>query len=439
DAADSDTPAVPRSDSDPPKLFILPKDVSSEARVISLPNPANGATARYYCCPRQGFYEFTRIAAPKSAPRSWLLTPERRAKASSASATTTIDQNEEEPEDQGTVKPEEDAPTNPLAKGYITKSPDIFLATPFDALFITLPALVSAKETQKQMFLSIDDYLDKLSASSPHLRELLYTESIKRRLEERVAAVCDTVEAGEEKMYRISMEKLAKEVVSKAQRLTANGLPASLEEKFVRTALEKPVMNIRREDSSVSAVSETATDGTTPVETPDTQISTEAASGSQASKDDTTSTAATSFCSPPAPSEAKPAKPEIDAPEGVPELLRLRTAIDFICSSYLSAPLRQQVQKVLSSLPDVDFSPLRTHMEHLASLRSQAQALRSISDNVSRKRATMDDDEAAEARAEKKRKKDEEDAKKKNQSRGVKQLAKADTSGMKKLSAFFTK
>ena len=50
-----------------------------------------------------------------------------------------------------------------------------------------------------------------------------------------------------------------------------------------------------------------------------------------------------------------------------------------------------------------------------------------------------EDDEVVAAREEKKRKKEEEERRKKNESRGVKELKKVDTSGMKKLSAFFAK
>ena len=48
-------------------------------------------------------------------------------------------------------------------------------------------------------------------------------------------------------------------------------------------------------------------------------------------------------------------------------------------------------------------------------------------------------EEAEEREATKKRKKEEEEAKKKNTSRAVKQLGKVNTTGMMKLSSFFTK
>jgi len=57
---------------------------------------------------------------------------------------------------------------------------------------------------------------------------------------------------------------------------------------------------------------------------------------------------------------------------------------------------------------------------------------------VSRKRA-LEDDEALAGREEKKRRKEEEEKRKKAEGRAVKMLKKVDTSGMKKMSAFFKK
>ena len=52
----------------------------------------------------------------------------------------------------------------------------------------------------------------------------------------------------------------------------------------------------------------------------------------------------------------------------------------------------------------------------------------------------MEDDDEDESRAEKKRKKDEEEKRKKaGESRGVKNLKKVNTAGMKKMSDFFKK
>ena len=94
--------------------------------------------------------------------------------------------------------------------------------------------------------------------------------------------------------------------------------------------------------------------------------------------------------------------------------------------------------KTTLTYPSIDFTPLDTHLKYLSSLHEEARALRALSDNITRKRG-LDDDEAAEERAEKKRRKEEEDKKKKQESNAMKALKKVDTSGMKKLSSFFTK
>ncbi|KAL1622343.1 hypothetical protein SLS54_004906 [Diplodia seriata] len=410
-------PAPPTADPNPPKLFVLPKDASPQAHIVTLPNPASSAANRYFCCPNKGFYEFTRVAAPKTASKSWLIAPEK---------------HEGIEERKGAENVDGEEATNSLRSGYTLKSPDIFVATPVDALFLVLPALVpSAKDGEKQLFLSVEDHMDSLGSSSAQLRKLLQNDTLRARVEERMAAACDTVDAGDEKMFRLSIDKLAKELLAKAERLVANGIPASMEEKFVRKALERPVMSIKREETTVSLVSEGGTETATTemVEKRTTTTDVEMAMDSQKS-DDYAATADHQTTS--------PAQQPIDAPEGIPHLLRLRTAIDFMSSSYLPSSVRALLRSTWSSNSIVDFKPLDTHLQELAALRSEAQALRSLSDNITRKHG-MEDDEAAAMRAEKKRKKDEEETKKKNQSRGVKQLAKADTSGMKKLSSFFTK
>ena len=123
-------------------------------------------------------------------------------------------------------------------------------------------------------------------------------------------------------------------------------------------------------------------------------------------------------------------------------LLRIRTALRYLCTSYIPSTLTPKLLAIISdtSTPGaVDFAPLETHLASITKLKSEAQALRSISDNISRKRAGGQDEEALEKAETKRRKKEEEERNKKNVSQGVKKLAKADTSGMKKLSSFFAK
>jgi hypothetical protein len=387
----SDVKPLPASTSNPPKLFVLPKDASPDARIVTLDNPANNTPSRYFFCPQKGFYEVTRISAPKKDCRSWLITGAN---------------NDETPEEQSEGR---------IGSGYITKNADMFIATPIDTLFLILSALAptSAKDT-KQHFLALDEYLDKLSASSRHWRALIAQHaSLKERIEKRVRAVCDTVDAGDETMYRLSQPKLLAVLLKKAERMSAGGLPPSLEEKFVKQKLEIPIMTIQREESSLSGTSTEKTESQVSVET---SITTPDATQD---KDDV---------------KARP-EPTLTTPEDVPPLLRLHTSLTYLTSAYLPSTLTPVITTHLSS---ISFTPLHTHLASIAHLKSSALALRAISDNTSRKRGYEDDDEKMAEREEKKRKKEEEEKKKKSEGRGIKQLKKVDVSGMRKMSAFFT-
>jgi hypothetical protein len=369
---------LPASTSNPPKLFVLPKDTSKDARIVKLENPANGTPSRYYFCPEKGFYEFTRIAAPKKDCRSWLITGETS-------------------QDDGT---EEEQDSTRIGSGYITKSADLFLATPIDILFLILPVLApkTVKDTN-QHFLAFDDYLDMLYSSSQHWKALMSQHPIlKTMVEKRMRVISDTVDAGSETMYRLSTPKLLDVLVKKAERMVKRGLPASLEEKFIKSALEVPVMSIRREESTLSAVStendssmESQTSISTTITTPDDM----------------------------------PYKPTLPMAENIPHLLRLRTSLTYLSSSYLLSTLRSTIADLLKPR----FQALDAHLASIAKLKSEAAALRSISDNINRKRAIEEDDDKMAEREEKK----------KLEGRGIKQLKKVDTSGMKKMSAFFQK
>ena len=95
-------------------------------------------------------------------------------------------------------------------------------------------------------------------------------------------------------------------------------------------------------------------------------------------------------------------------------------------------------EQLASTDSPIDFKPLDEELATIAKMRSEALSARSMSD-FSRKRG-IDDDEAAEIRAEKKAKKEEEEKKKKaSETRGLRDLKKVDTTGMKKMSDFFGK
>jgi hypothetical protein len=407
-------PVVPKvqlapESTNPPHLFILPKDLCSEARIVSIENPRDGKEDRYLVCPESGFYEFTNVAVPKTAARSWLL---------NSIAHKGDGQNEDNP------------------KGFVTKTANLFIATPIDPIFFVLPALApeprpNAPEHAKKLFLAGDEYIDKVATNCPNLSSLLRIESLRGRLKNRLISACDTVDAGGEVMYRLKEEKLLQELLMKARKMVENGLTPSMEGKFIRKGMESPMLSIKRDLSSLSEdlyeEDPRREDGAT---TPDTQ-KTSSTLFSEAS------TTATSFSGETAPPKTTP---PVIAPEGVADLLRLRTAFFFICSAYLAPHLTQALKNLLSSPSSpVDFGPLEDHLAHLTKLRHDALAARSLGD-YSRKRTMNGDDEGLESRAEKKRKKDEEEKKKKaGESRGVRDLKRVNVSGMKKMSDFFKK
>jgi hypothetical protein len=393
-----------------PQIFVLPKDASPAARIITLPDPASSSPNRYFVCPEKGFFEFTKIAAPKKACRSWLLATERQAKKEIDS-----DANEDVPEEQ-------------QDESYVLEKPDMFVATHVDPLFIILP-LLTGGETGS--YLTFSDFIYTTEREGlVQLQQLLRQSNfagLEKKIEGRMEVVCDCLDMGdgEDKMYQLSMQKLAAALATKANRMAKGRLPASMEERFVKQALETPVLSIKREDSSISIAAEDATSG--------------AEDKDETSQTPTTTSDAT-LSAPVTSVAVTPVEDKSIATDEITGLLRVRTALDFLIVSYTPTSLRTAIQDSLKApTSPVDFAPLDKHLEHVAGLKRQAQALRSLSDNISRKRSAEDDGEALDKAEAKRKKKEEEEIKKKNTSRGVQQLAKANTSGMKKLSSFFTK
>ncbi|KAM3421729.1 hypothetical protein BST61_g2109 [Cercospora zeina] len=387
----------------PPQVFILPKDASSGARIATLSNPATLSPNRYFICPDKGLYEFTRIAAPKAQKRSWLLAPDR-----------SVHGKDESSKDDG----------------YVVQQPDMFVATPVDPLFLLLPAL-GGEETGGREFLATSDFIAKLSESSPHLQSVMQmskSAKLERIFENRIEAVSDCMDMGDEKMYALSLPKLVKELVSKAKRMSARGLPASMEDHFVKQALDVPELSMKREESGMSLVREDSTAG----------AESQPSSGPESQDSATTSTTNTSLETTATSVSTTSTDTE---PSAFADLLRIRVALNFILTSYVLPKIKKRIEPLVedATTTGIDFSPLDNQLAHIAQLKKDAHALRSLSDNISRKRAHEVDEEAGEKAAEKKRKQDEDERKKKNVSQGVKKLAKADTSGMKKMSSFFTK
>lgn len=416
----------------PPKILILPEHPSPEARICTLAHPRTLIPSRYYFDPDKGLYEFTRVAAPKSTCRSWLIGRQTRL----------IGQKENALHGKAptiTEKPDPElaeASDRPISDGYTVKNAEMLIATPIDHLFLLLPSLInksSAKSpTPKQLFLSADDLLEELSEKSKHFSHLSSHEQTRSVMKQRLQAVCDTVDAGDEEMYRLSDEKLLRELVRKANTMIAKGLPVSMEERFIRRALETPVMVVKHKRSSVSDATMSQND----MQTSESIVSD--AFDSQASAASAESTASVHSIT-----------TEMTIPEDMPlvanpselyHLLRLRTALSYIISSYVPPAIARPLNMLISSgKSQVDFKIIDERLANIAKMRAEALASRSLGD-FSRKRSLYEDDDAAETRAEKRRKKEEEEKKKKaSESRGIKDLKKVDTQGMKKMSDFFGK
>ncbi|KAI4191713.1 MAG: hypothetical protein LQ348_003458 [Seirophora lacunosa] len=427
-SSSSSTTAIPiPAEEDPVKLLLLPSDASPAARICTLAHPATSKPCRYYFCPRSGVYEFQRIAAPRGDCRSWLLG--RKVVVRAVAGQPEDVENEPQEEVNGV---EDYGAARSISQGHTIKNPELFIATPIDALFLILPTLhAQSQRSAKGLFLALDDLLESAGEGSKHLKHVVEPEAMQRMMERRVAAVCDTVDAGDEKMYRLSLTKLVMEILAKAKRMSAKGLPASMEAKFVTKALEKPVMSLKREESSVSqgAIDSLVTDDSQPNNIVESQQST-ITDGSTVS----VSSAQTDVTVP------DPVVVAPSAPEDIYHLLRLRTALHIILTGYLPTHLATAINDILSSTSSpIDFNPLDVHLNHLATLRAEAQASRSQAD-FSRKRNAVEDEEAAEAKAEKRRKKEEDEKRQKaGLTKGIRDLKKVDVKGMKKMSDFFGK
>ncbi|KAJ8607786.1 hypothetical protein MRB53_040082 [Persea americana] len=377
--------SMPDGDSKPPSLTILPKDLSSEARILQIPSISeHESVKRILLCPMKGFFEFTSIEDTITT-RSCLAAPEGH------------DDNEVQHDDSG----------------YVLKRPEILIATPVDPLFIVLPLMLKATEMEESSYLACSDYVfGQEDASYADFKLLMRKSSFNNQLshlEARVASISEQLDLGEDQdaMYRFSPAKLYIVLLSKAEKLAKNGLPASMEDKFVRQALQKPVIFTAADEAELQK-QELAQQNLSVADTK-AEISAESMSEEV---DETTAS--------------------------IMQLQRIKIAFEYLTRAYVPQSLHATFNNKLLTGSSPDFAPLMKLEEEIKQLKQQSQALRTLSDNISRKRA-IDDEEAMERAGEKRRKKDEEEKKKKPVSHGIKQLAKADTSGMKKLSSFFAK
>ncbi|KAI4106300.1 MAG: hypothetical protein LQ339_003037 [Xanthoria mediterranea] len=424
----------PTLQQDPVKLVLLPQSAGPDARMCTLAHPSTSKASRYYWCPRGGLHEFQKVRAPRRAYRSWLLGPTAACTptglglhSASQPAAEQVNRKAQScaiPGVEALSKAPKAAPF-----GHTVKDADISIATSIDVLFFALPSLhTQASNNAKGLFLSVDDLFDTALESPMQLKYLLLQDALRQAVEKRIAAVCDDVDAGNEKRYRLNMDKLVLEIVAKARRMSSSGLPRSMEANFVDKALEAPIINLEREASSISTAATETIPGTN------------LPSASIGEKQLTLATCESngSDCSFHTNRTVPDHSPQLNVQDHFKDLLRLRTALSFIMSSYLSKALATAIQTILDSPSSpVDFKPLDEYLAYLGRLREEALASCSIS-NISRKRNMVDDEEDAEAKAEKRRKKEEDEKRQKaGLTRGIRELKKVDVTGMKKMSDFF--
>jgi hypothetical protein len=389
------------------KIFLLPANLTDDARILNLRHPRDLLSRKFLFCPSNGLYEMTRVSHAPSEYRSMILAPTA-------------------PEDGRKITREEQ---DALAgSGKITKEAQLFVATPFDLMFILLSILPSVLlGTAKPLFQPLDDLFENILPEDRHLQYII--NQGRSIVESKMTELCDSVDAADEVMFRVNERKFYTAIQKKVEQMIATGLPLSLEERFVTRALEKPILSIKREESTTTTQTTTSTgdaDADTPGEGFDSQSTAVSSAPSMVFSDASHTTSVTTVAA------------DIAEPSLI-DLQRKKVALDFITSSYMTTDIASKVTSHFAgSDSPIDFRPLVEHMAELAKLRAEAAASRSFGD-FSRKRG-LDEEEAAQERKEKKQKQEEDEKKRKaGTSRGVKELAKVNVSGMKKMSDFFSK
>lgn len=366
---------VKKSES-PAFVLIHPKSEGSET-IITLPHALTDKPTRYLLSPK-GIYEIKAFQNPKTQPQSWLLVPQETG--------------------------------SKLGEGETVSSGTTYVTTQIDPLFLAIPVLFSeeAKKGRKR-FISFDDLTEGLVEASPHWRRVLRSEGARKLLEARVAAVSDSVDGGDEPLYKPSEEKLIQLLLKRVERMAgylASEKGGSLAQEFVSKPLAGPTALA---PSSGNVLKSTVNEAD---EKPDSEKPEES---KEEPKEEDKST-----------SEEAAVKP----------LQALLSAHAFLAQTLLPSSISSTLLTALKSAHD--FTPLDAYLAKIKASRAELSAVRSS--DFSMKRSYGEDDEE---RAEKRRKKEaEEEAekkKKKSMSKAAKDLGKVNTKNMMKLSSFFTK
>ncbi len=142
------------------------------------------------------------------------------------------------------------------------------LQLPIDPLFLLLPALATRRIAASRKLPTPHVPLERRSFRhdsriEPSLRDSPSGWGRHRDLlEARLGAICDTVEAGDEKMFRLNGSKLLGEILSKARRLTHILVAAEAwrksssqkkKKKKKKKVLEAPIVGIKTSPSGQAA------------------------------------------------------------------------------------------------------------------------------------------------------------------------------------------
>ncbi|EPS41490.1 hypothetical protein H072_4597 [Dactylellina haptotyla CBS 200.50] len=440
-----------------PRVFILPAGEGSDGSaishtILSLKHPNTGVPTRYllHHPPKSEgtstpfLYEILKIANQISEPRSWLMTPdlpplklpkelekERSDEGEDGDSKDNADGGKEEPQDPPDRKGDKSS--------LVIKDAHLFLTTPVDPIYLLLSYLTSDKTSRN--FLSFDDLLESHPEFSTWTKIFKLHPPAEKLLQSRLLPICDTVEAGDEVMYRVNNKKVIDLLVSRVESV-AKVLPPSLTNLITRK-LSKPLSlqastawkhQAQPEADKTGGIINDAEleDDNKDVESQEveSQLRREASRLNINEEESGTNT----------PAEAdtvitKLVEESLLPPPEILYISQLAHAVQ-IMKNYIPTPLYTSLVTEIHKTHPLE--PLEAYQEELKSLRAAANTAMDFS--ISHTKRTIEDLEGGvskeEADREKKRKKKEADGKK---SHAVKKLEKADTSGMKKMTAFFKK
>jgi len=298
-----------------------------------------------------------------------------------------------------------------------------------DPLFVLLPRLFPADAADSiNRFLPMEDLFEEITKEEEEEGDwgLVVGSQVT---EKRLAAVCESVDVGDERAYKPSREKLMRVLDGKCVRMAKGGLPATMEEEFVQKPLTRPMAEIMTEEAEQKEGAESVKE----LEVRRSIKKKEDNDGEREGGDREAATeGAGALFTPPDSQAARPRLAE--ASQEVTDLLRIRVASEFISNNYLSISIAEVLSDRLQK--SHDFTPLDSYLSKLVKSRQEATAMRS--DDFTLKRSYQDEEGVVD-RKRKKKEAEEAEKKKKSVSRATKELQKADTRGMAKMTTYFTR